>query len=117
MSDLVPLFRPKSVALIGASSDTKKYGYWTAKSLIDNKFQGDIYLVSRSGGEILGHPTYPDILSVPGEVDLAIVAIAPRHIVPIIEQWTEKGVKTAIAVSTGFGETGTAGQEIARRML
>ena len=53
MSDLVPLFRPKSVALIGASSDTKKYGYWTAKSLIDNKFQGDIYLVSRSGGEIL----------------------------------------------------------------
>ncbi len=117
MSDLVPLFRPKSVALIGASSDTKKYGYWTAKSLIDNKFQGDIYLVSRSGGEILGHPTYPDILSVPGEVDLAIVAIAPRHIVPIIEQCTEKGVKTAIVVSTGFGETGPEGKEIERQML
>ena len=117
MSDLVPLFRPKSVALIGASSDTKKYGYWTAKSLIDNKFQGDIYLVSRSGGEILGHPTYPDILSVPGEVDLAIVAIAPRHIVPIIEQCAEKGVKTAIVVSTGFGETGPEGKEIERQML
>ena len=71
MSDLIPLFRPKSVALIGASSDTKKYGYWTAKSLIDNKFQGEIHLISRSGGEILGQPTYPDILSVPGEVDLA----------------------------------------------
>ena len=77
MSDLIPLFRPKSVALIGASSDTKKYGYWTAKSLIDNKFQGEIHLISRSGGEILGQPTYPDILSVPGEVDLAIIAIAP----------------------------------------
>lgn len=59
MSDLIPLFRPKSVALIGASSDTKKYGYWTAKSLIDNKFQGEIHLISRSGGEILGQPTYP----------------------------------------------------------
>ena len=77
MSDLIPLFRPQSVALIGASSDTKKYGYWTAKSLIDNKFQGEIHLISRSGGEILGQPTYPDILSVPGEVDLAIIAIAP----------------------------------------
>ena len=65
MSDLIPLFRPKSVALIGASSDTKKYGYWTAKSLIDNKFQGEIHLISRSGGEILGQPTYPDILSLP----------------------------------------------------
>ena len=105
MSDLIPLFRPKSVALIGASSDTKKYGYWTAKSLIDNKFQGEIHLISRSGGEILGQPTYPDILSVPGEVDLAIIAIAPKHILPIIEQCVEKGVKTGIVVSTGFGET------------
>ena len=93
MSDLIPLFRPKSVALIGAFSDTKKYGYWTAKSLIDNKFQGEIHLISRSGGEILGQPTYPDILSVPGEVDLAIIAIAPKHILPIIEQCVEKGVK------------------------
>ena len=106
MSDLIPLFRPKSVALIGASSDTKKYGYWTAKSLIDNKFHGEIHLISRSGGEILGQPTYPDILSVPGEVDLAIIAIAPKHILPIIEQCVEKGVKTGIVVSTGFGETG-----------
>ncbi len=117
MSDLVPLFRPRSVALIGASSDTKKYGYWTAKSLIDNKFQGDIYLISRSGGEILGLPTYPDILSAPGDVDLAIVAIAPKYIVPVIEQCVEKGVKTAVVVSTGFGETGPEGKEIERQML
>lgn len=39
MSDLIPLFRPKSVALIGASSDTKKYGYWTAKSLSTTSFR------------------------------------------------------------------------------
>ncbi|MFQ8736567.1 MAG: CoA-binding protein [Bilophila wadsworthia] len=114
MSDLIPLFRPKSVALIGASSDTKKYGYWTAKSLIDNKFQGEIHLISRSGGEILGQPTYPDILSVPGEVDLAIIAIAPKHILPIIEQCVEKGVKTGIVVSTGLAKR-VEGKEIERR--
>lgn len=117
MSELVPLFRPKSVALIGASSDTKKYGYWTAKSLIENAFAGDIHLVSRSGGKILGRPTYPDITAVPGHVDLAIIAIAPKHIVPIIEQCVAKGVKTGIVVSTGFGETGPAGKEIERQML
>ncbi len=117
MSDLVPLFRPKSVALIGASSDTKKYGYWTAKSLIDNKFQGDIYFVSRSGGELLGHPTYPDIVSVPGEVDLAIIAIAPKFILSVIEQCVEKGVKAGIVVSTGFGETGPEGKEIEQKMV
>ncbi|WP_243545678.1 acetate--CoA ligase family protein [Pseudodesulfovibrio tunisiensis] len=117
MSDLVPLFQPKSVALIGASSNSKKYGYWTAKSLIENRFDGDIYLISRSGGEIFGHPTYPDILSVPGEVDLAIIAIAPKYILPVMEQCVEKGVKCAIVVSTGFGETGPEGKELERKML
>ncbi|EGB14462.1 CoA-binding domain protein [Pseudodesulfovibrio mercurii] len=117
MSDLVPLFQPRSVALIGASSNSKKYGYWTAKSLIENGFEGDIHLVSRTGGEIFGRPTYPDILAVPGEVDLAIIAIAPKHILPIMEQCVEKGVKCAIVVSTGFGETGPEGKELERKML
>lgn len=117
MSDLVPLFRPKSVALIGASSDSKKYGYWTAKSLIDNKFHGEIYLISRSGNDILGYPVYPDIASVSGSVDLAIIAIAPKHILPIVQQCADKGVKIAIIVSTGFGETGEEGKEIERKIL
>jgi acetyltransferase len=117
MSELKTLFRPRSVALIGASRDTKKYGYWTAKSLFENKYEGDIYLISRSGGEILGHETYPDILSVEGDVDLAIIAIAPKHIIPVIEQCVQKGVKSAIVVSTGFGETGDEGKEIERQML
>lgn len=117
MSDLVPLFQPKSVALVGASSNSKKYGYWTAKSLVENKFEGDIYLVSRSGGELFGHTTYPDILSIPGEVDLAILAIAPKFILSVMEQCVEKGVKCAIVVSTGFGETGEEGKELERKML
>lgn len=115
-SDLVPLFRPRSVALIGASANPKKYGYWTAKSLYENGFTGDVYLVSRTP-EILGHKTYPDIFSCPGEVDLAIIAIAPTLILPIIEQCVQKGVKTGIVVSTGFGETGEQGKEIERKML
>ena len=117
MSDLKSLFRPKSVALIGASSDTKKYGYWTAKSLIDNKFTGEIYLISRSGGEILGHKAYPSILDVPGEVDLAVVAIAPAHILPVLEDCVKKGVKSCIVVSTGFGEVGPEGKALEKQML
>lgn len=117
MSDLAPLFQPKSVALIGASSNSKKYGYWTAKSLVENKFDGDIYFISRSGGELFGQPTYPDILAVPGDVDMAIIAIAPKFILPVMEQCVEKGVKCAIVVSTGFGEVGPEGKELERKML
>ena len=114
-SDLVPLFRPKSVALIGASSNPQKYGYWTTKSLYSG-FTGDIYLISKTP-EILGHKTYPSILDCPGEVDLAIIAIPPKAIVPIIEECGKKGVKTGIVVSTGFGETGEEGKAIERQML
>ncbi len=117
MNDLVSLFQPKNVALIGASSNPKKYGYWTAKSLIEHGFNGDIYFISRSGGKIFGYPVYPDILALPQSVDLAIIAIAPKYILPIIEQCAEKGVKCVIVVSTGFGETGPEGKEIERRML
>lgn len=117
MSELNCLFRPRSVALIGASSDTKKYGYWTAKSLIDNKFTGDIYLVSRSGGELFGYPCYPSVTDVPGDVDLAIVGIAPKHILPVLEECVAKGVKCCIIVSTGFGETGSEGKKLEQDML
>ena len=118
MSDLTPLFRPKSVALIGASSDTKKYGYWTAKSLIDNKFTGDLYLISRTAADdILGHKPYASISDVPGPVDLAIVGIAPKHILPVLEECAAKGVKAVIVVSTGFGEVGPEGKALEQDMV
>ena len=118
MSDLTPLFRPKSVALIGASSDTKKYGYWTAKSLIDNKFTGDLYLISRTAaGDILGHKPYASVSDVPGPVDLAIVGIAPKYILPVIQECADKGVKAVIVVATGFGETGPEGKALEQEML
>lgn len=118
MSDLTPLFRPKSVALIGASSDTKKYGYWTAKSLIDNKFTGDLYLISRTTAEhILGKKPYACIGEVPGPVDLAIVGIAPKYILSSLQECADKGVKAVIVVSTGFGETGPEGKALEQEML
>ena len=118
MSDLTPLFRPKSVALIGASSDTKKYGYWTAKSLIDNKFTGDLYLISRTAaGDILGHKPYASISDVPGPVDLAIVGISPKYILPVIQECADKGVKAVIIVATGFGETGPEGKALEKEIL
>ncbi|MBF0529587.1 MAG: acetate--CoA ligase family protein [Deltaproteobacteria bacterium] len=118
MSDLTSLFRPKSVALIGASSDTKKYGYWTAKSLIDNKFAGDLYFISRSSAdEILGRKPYASITDVPGPVDLAIIGIAPKHILPVIDECARKGVKSAIVVAVGFGEVGPEGKALEQKMI
>ncbi len=118
MASLTPLFRPKSVALIGASNDTQKYGYWTAKSMIDNHFSGDLYMVSRTKADtILGYPPYASVLEIEQEIDLAVVAIAPRFILDIIKDCAQKGVKSMIIVSTGFGETGEEGKKLERDIL
>lgn len=118
MSQLNALFTPGSVALVGASTDPKKYGYWTAKSMIENQFQGDIYMISRTRAkDILGYPPYASVLDVPAEIDLAIVAIAPAHIISVMEQCAEKKVKAVIIVSTGFGETGEEGKAIEEKIL
>lgn len=118
MSNLTPLFRPKSVALIGASSDPKKYGYWTAKGLIDSKFTGDLHLISRTAADdILGYKPYASISDVPGPVDLAIVGISPKYILPVIQECADKGVKAIVVVATGFGETGPEGKALENELV
>ncbi|NDV19487.1 CoA-binding protein [Pseudodesulfovibrio sp. JC047] len=118
MSDLNPLFRPRSVALIGASSDPKKYGYWTAKGLIDSQFTGDLYFISRTAAaDILGQKPYASISDVPGSVDLAILGISPKYILPVIQECADKGVKAVVVVATGFGETGPEGKALEQKMI
>jgi len=116
--DLKALFKPRSVALIGASNDSRKYGYWTAKSLVDNRFDGRLYMVSRTKADrIMGCKPYASILDIAEPVDLAVVGIAPKYIQGVIAECAQKKVKCVIVVSTGFGETGAAGKAVEKQLL
>lgn len=118
MGNLDFLFNPKSVALIGASADTRKYGGWTAKNMVDHGFTGDLHFVTRSKNEtIFGVKTYPSILDIPTPVELALVAVPIAACCTTIEQCGQKGVKAAIVVTTGFGEAGEEGKEIERQVI
>ena len=118
MGNLDFLFNPKSVALIGASSDTKKYGGWTAKNMVDHGYTGKLYFVTRSKLDtIFGVKTYPSVLDIPDPVDLALVAVPIPACCATIEQCGKKGVKAAIVVTTGFGETGEEGKKIERQVV
>lgn len=112
MENIRKLFEPRSVALIGASSNPEKYAHWTAKALIENDFRGDVFFVSNTKKDILGITPYGSILEIEAPVDLAVIAIAPRFIVSVIEECGRKGVAGAVIVSTGFGEVGGEGKII-----
>ena len=75
MIDLNKMFKPESVAVIGASNTPGKVGYIIVDNLINDGFEGEIYPVNPRGGEILGKTAYENIKDVPGKVDLAIITI------------------------------------------
>ncbi|NIN67155.1 MAG: CoA-binding protein, partial [Anaerolineae bacterium] len=106
-----------SVAIIGASNTPGKVGYVLANNLLKSGYQGNVYLINLRGGEILGQQSYKSILDVPGEVELAVIAIPAQYVIPTVEQCGEKGVKALIVISAGFKETSREGAELEKKLV
>lgn len=111
------LLEPRSVAVIGASSNVDKIGYKILKNIVDAGFEGNIYPVNPRGGEILGLRAYPSVLDVPGEVEVVIVVIPARFVASVIEECVRKKVKSAIIISSGFRDVGPKGAELEKEIL
>ncbi|MBN1472440.1 MAG: CoA-binding protein [Syntrophaceae bacterium] len=109
-------FNPKSVAIIGASSNTDKGGYHIIKNVTAG-FPGKIYPVNKNYREILGLPCYPDVASIPGNFELAIFFIPSKELPETIIECAKKGAKGIIIESAGFNEAGTEGEKIQKRSL
>ncbi|HEY96050.1 MAG TPA: acetyl-CoA synthetase [Dehalococcoidia bacterium] len=107
VSQLNHIFYPGSVAVIGASSNSRKPGYLCTSNLINDKFQGKIYPVNPSLSELLGLKTFSSILDIPGEVDLAISVVPAEQAVSVLKDCVKKQVKGVIFVSAGFSEVGS----------
>ena len=106
---LKPLFKPSSIAVIGASRTPGKVGHEVLRNIVNSGFKGRIYPINPNTSEIFGLKCYPNILDVDGNIDLCVVAV-PAEIVPrIIEGIGEKKVKILIILSSGFKESGIEG--------
>ncbi|HRY21658.1 MAG TPA: CoA-binding protein, partial [Flexilinea sp.] len=100
------LFRPKSVAVIGASGTPGKIGYSVVEALINGKYEGKIYPINLKLTEILGRKAYPTIGDVPEEVDLAVITIPAKFVLGAVEECGKKGVKGISIITSGFSEIG-----------
>ena len=104
MSNLDALFRPRAVALVGASPDKTLIRGRIVEAVTLHGFDGPLYAVSRSHDEIAGIACYPSVEALPGPVDLAIVTIPAEHVAATLRACGKMGVKAAIVISSGFGE-------------
>lgn len=105
------IFKPSSVAVIGASTNPEKTGHIILKNIVDGGFEGAVYPINPSADEVLGLRAYPALSDVPGTVDLAVVAIPAKAVAGVITQAGQKGAAGAVVISGGFRESGNAALE------
>ena len=115
--NLDAMFKPASVALLGASGDTRSVGYTIAKNLLSSDFAGDIWLVNPKRDELLGRPVYRKLNRLPAAPDLAVIATPPHSVPKLIDQLGAMGTRAAIIISAGFAEVGPEGRALQQAVL
>ncbi len=114
---LESLFRPKSAAVIGASSKELSIGNRVIKNLIDFGFKGEIYPINPKADEIRGLKAYKSIMDCPDNIDVVHMVIPAKFVPQAMEDCGKKGVKNVIINSGGFSEIGPEGEAIEKDFL
>lgn len=111
------LFKPKAVALIGASTKELSIGNVIIRNLQTYGYKGEIYPVNAKADEVCGLKSYATIADIPGDVDLAHIIIPSQFVPQAIEECGQKGVKAVIINSAGFSEMGEEGEKLQEEFL
>lgn len=118
MSALNRLFHPRSVAVVGISNDSSKFsGSNWVKTLLELRFEGRIYPVSRTMSEFRGLKVYPSIEEIPDSIDLAVISVPARFTPQLMEQCARKGVSFVQFFTAGFSEAGSEGAALEKELV
>ena len=109
--DLIPLFEPDSIAIVGASSKKGKVGNILLSNIVNSGYQGNVYPVNPKGGEIYGKEVYGSIEELPEGIDLGIIVIPAKYVREAIQKLGEKGIQHTIVITSGFSEIGNTEEE------
>ncbi len=94
------LLRPHSVAVVGASRFADKVGQTLLRNIVMGNFAGSVYPINSAAEAVAGLPAYPSVASVPGEIDLAVIAVPIEAVAGVVRECAAKGVKGLVVVST-----------------
>jgi acetyl coenzyme A synthetase (ADP forming)-like protein len=109
LASLRSLLKPESVALIGASRHPGSIGYILLQCLMQRGYSGKIYPVNPNIDSLMSLKTYHSVLDIPGDVDMAIIAVPAKIVARVADECGHKGVHTLVVISDGFRELGPEG--------
>jgi acetyltransferase len=116
-ANLDKIFKPKSIAVIGASETVGSAGYRIFRNLIGHGYDGVVYPVNTKRESVQGVQAYPSINEVPKVVDLAVICTPANVVVEVVEQCGKRGIKGILIISAGFKEIGPEGVAREQRLL
>ena len=111
------VLHPRSVAVIGASTDPAKIGHAVLLHLLSGNFAGPVYPVNPEARSVRGVRAYPAVTDIPDDVDLAVVAVPAAGMDDVMDSCLAKGVKALVVVSAGFADAGPDGVSVQRRLV
>jgi len=117
IASLQAFLKPRSIAVIGASQRHGSIGNRVFYNILHQELNGIVYPVNPNSKVVCSVSTYPSVLDIPGEVDLAIVIVPAVMVNDVVQECGRKGVRGLVIISAGFGESGPAGMERQQRLL
>jgi len=117
MNDFTQLFNPTGIAVVGVSEDLSRPSSQSVCALIRNGYSGGIYPVNPKYEVFEGLQCFPSVVAVPNKIDLVVIGVPAKGVLPILEECVTKGVPFVLILSGGFRETGDDGVELEREIL
>lgn len=118
--DLTALFDPRSVAVVGASDDTAKWGYMLSKQLLSHDTGRSVTLVNRKGGTVLGRPALTSLRDADEQIDLVAICVPVAGLLDAVDDSLAAGARAIVAITAGLSEASEEGRaleaEIVRRV-
>jgi len=111
------LFKPKSVAIIGASNNPLSIGHIVMQNLLEHNYKGPIYPINPKSKYIKSFRAYPSVSDVPDDIDLVNISIKNTLVPYVLEDCGKKGVKFAIVHTAGFKEVGEEGLKLEKQIV
>lgn len=110
------LFRPRSIAILGASNDPNRISGRPLRYILEAGFKGEVYPVNPNRDVVQGIKAYAQLKDVPTVPDIALLAVPAELTLAAVEECIAKGVRAAVIFSAGYAESGLAGVDVQRRI-
>ena len=117
ITQLDAILKPKSVAVIGASTSPDKMGHEILKNIIDSGFKGAVYPINPKADIILDLACHKSVKDIPEPPDMAVIIIPARFVPQAVQECGEAGVKGAVIITGGFSEAGDEGEELQKQVV